>query len=190
MFGEISQRLAVWRPLLAAVKHFGKKVVSGGDKCKKWRGKKMEWSRAVGRQQKKKRSGNNILRGKGTSPHVSLHERGDDVRSTISSLGAGDDMDNLACEFSLVLRFHAPLQVRHAADEGVIVCVKDLSVMSVCDCPPSVSACELSRLKRGKCHVHVGYIRLTQSGEISGSQELTSIPHSRESSNDSRVPTE
>lgn len=39
----------------------------------------------------------------------------------------GDDMDNLAREFSpaldMVLRLHAPLQVRHATDEGVIVCV-------------------------------------------------------------------
>lgn len=53
--------------------------------------------------------------------------RGDDVRSSISQPEAGDDMDNLACEFSpaldMVLRLHAPLQVRHARDEGVMVCV-------------------------------------------------------------------
>lgn len=52
--------------------------------------------------------------------------RGDDVRSSISQPEAGDDMDNLACEFSpaldMVLRLHAPLQVRHARDEGVMVC--------------------------------------------------------------------
>lgn len=53
--------------------------------------------------------------------------RGDDVRSSISQPEAGDDMDNLACELSpaldMVLRLHAPLQVRHARDEGVMVCV-------------------------------------------------------------------
>lgn len=46
-----------------------------------------------------------------------------DVRSSISQPGAGDDMDNLACEFcpalDMVLRLHAPLQVWHASDEGV-----------------------------------------------------------------------
>lgn len=53
--------------------------------------------------------------------------RADDVTSSISQPEAGDDMDNLACEFSpaldMVLRLHAPLQVRHARDEGVVVCV-------------------------------------------------------------------
>ncbi|KAK5860761.1 hypothetical protein PBY51_022220 [Eleginops maclovinus] len=47
---------------------------------------------------------------------------GDDVRSSISQPEAGDDMDNLPCEFSpaldMVLRLHALLQVRHARDEG------------------------------------------------------------------------
>lgn len=46
-----------------------------------------------------------------------------DVRSSISRPGAGDDMDNLVCEFcpalDMVLRLHAPLQVWHASDEGV-----------------------------------------------------------------------
>lgn len=46
----------------------------------------------------------------------------DDVRSSISQPEAGDDMDNLSCEFSpaldMVLRLHAPLQVRHARDVG------------------------------------------------------------------------
>lgn len=55
---------------------------------------------------------------------------GDDVRSSISQPEAGDDMDNLACEFSptldMVLRLHAPLQVRHARDEEVMVCVGEL----------------------------------------------------------------
>lgn len=52
--------------------------------------------------------------------------RADDVTSSISQPEAGDDMDNLACELSpaldMVLRLHAPLQVRHARDEGVVVC--------------------------------------------------------------------
>lgn len=58
--------------------------------------------------------------------------RGDDVRSSISQPEAGDDMDNLACEFSpaldMVLRLHAPLQVRHARDEGVMVCLWEQGV--------------------------------------------------------------
>lgn len=53
--------------------------------------------------------------------------KADDVTSSISQPEAGDDMDNLACEFSpaldMVLRLHALLQVRHARDEGPVVCV-------------------------------------------------------------------
>lgn len=54
-----------------------------------------------------------------------------DVRSSISQPGAGDDMDNLVCEFcpalDMVLRLHAPLQVWHASDEGVNVGVEILN---------------------------------------------------------------
>lgn len=52
--------------------------------------------------------------------------RGNDVRSSISQPEASDDVDNLAWEFyptlDMVLQLHAPLQVWHASDEGVMVC--------------------------------------------------------------------
>ena len=48
--------------------------------------------------------------------------RPDDVRPSISQPDAGDDTDNLACEFSpasdMVLRLHAPVQLLHAKDRG------------------------------------------------------------------------
>ena len=55
---------------------------------------------------------------KASSPKHPLSVRGCDVRLRISWPSAGDDMDNLACEFSavpdMVLRLHAPVQAEHA----------------------------------------------------------------------------